>query len=430
MKRIVFAFIAIMIVATVAFEAQARIYIPIDQPADQKFPIAVAHLTKEKGSGKAAKEIPAIIRNDLKLSGYFLVIPPERFKKAAAHEGASESSINFAYWKSINAQALIKGTVGREHGKDVITLKLYDPFIGKMLIGKKYKGGKKQWREMAHRFANEVMDALTGIPGVFNTRIAYSKLTKKGKELAVMDMDGFAEQQITKNKSINLSPTWSPDGKELIFTSYLHGNPDLYMIKVGGRRIRQLTKGKGGKITPSWAPNGAKIAMASSASSIANLYTMSPSGKALHRLTNSTTIDLSPSWSPDSRQLVFASERAGGLHLFRMNAGGGDIKRLSYVGYQNDMPNWSPMNDKITFAGRVSGKFDIFIMNVDGSNIQRLTIYAGSNEHPTFSPDGRFITFSSSRTGEPAIYIMRRDGSNQTRISKDNGLLPTWSPRM
>jgi TolB protein len=74
------------------------------------------------------------------------------------------------------------------------------------------------------------------------------------------------------------------------------------------------------------------------------------------------------------------------------------------------------------------GTFDIFVMNADGSNIQRLTLGAGSNTHPSFSPDGRLITFSSSRAGGPAIFLMRADGSSQVRISKGNGLLPSWGP--
>lgn len=428
MKKLFSLFITLTIVS-IAASAHARIYIPIDQPSEMKFPIAVAELQRKKGSRSVARDVADIIRNDLKLSGYFLVIPPDRFKSQARKEGVTESDINFAYWKSINAQALIKGDVSKEGGRTVVTMRLFDPFLGKMLIGKRYKGRKKQWRELAHRFSDEVMSALTGIRGVFNTHIAFSALSKKGKEIAVMDMDGYDEKKLTKNKSINISPTWSPDGKQLIFTSYLHGNPDLYMLKVGGRRMRRITNGPGGKLTPNWSPNGSTVAMASSAGGIANIYTLHPNGKDIVRLTNGDAIDISPAWSPNGSTIAFASERAGGLHLFMMSKQGKGIKRLTYVGYQNDMPSWSVLNDRIAFAGRVAGRFDIFTINPDGSNLQRLTINAGSNEHPSFSPDGRFITFSSTRTGEPAIYIMRRDGSNQTRVSEEPGILPSWGPQ-
>ncbi len=429
MKRIALILGTLMAIMGVATSSHARIYIPIDQPSDQKFPIAIVDLKTEGGSSSAAENIAEIIRNDLTLSGYFLLIPPAGFKKAAEKDGSEDSQINFAFWKSINAQALVKGTVAKESGKDAITIKLYDPFIGQMIMGKKYLAKKDNWREVAHRFSDEIMEALTGIKGVFNTRIAYSIATKKGKELAVMDMDGFNTKELTKNKSINLSPAWSPDNKELVFTSYVRGNPDLFLMNVGGKRIRQITKGDGGKITPSWSPKGDRIAMASSESGISNLYMISTEGKTLQRLTDGKVIDLAPVWNSEGTQLAFSSERSGGLHIYRMNADGSNIQRLTFVGSWNDMPNWAPLGDKIAFSGRTGGNFDVFIMNADGSNIQRLTVGAGSNEHPSFSPDGRFITFSSTRTGNPAVYIMRRDGSNQTKISKGNGVLPAWSPR-
>ncbi len=404
--------------------AMARIYIPIDQPSDQKFPIAIADF--EGGSGDKISEI---IRNDLDLSGYFRIIPPGSFKSVANKDGISQDTIRFSFWTSIEAQALVKGEVKREGGKLVVTARLFDPFLREMLVGKQYKAEKKHLREVAHRFSDEIMHSLTGIPGVFNTKIAYTAVTGKGRKgIYVMDMDGHNPFDVTKNKSLNLSPSWSPAGDELVYTSYVKGDPDLYITKLGSRRMRKITSRMGSNITPAWSPNGGAIAFASSISGVSNLYTKSPSGGNSRRLTNSRSIDISPSYSPDGGQMVFASERAGGLHIYKMPAGGGGAHRLTFVGYQNDMPSWSPMGDKIAFAGRDMGTFDVFIMNADGSNIQRLTIGSGSNENPTFSPDGRLIAFSSTRAGGPAIFLMRADGSNQIRISKGNGLLPAWGP--
>ncbi len=423
MKKLIILVLAL--IAFTATTAHARIYIPIDQPADQKFPIAIPDISTGMG-----KKIADIIRNDMTLSGYFRLIPISAIKAVAKKEGITAESMNFSFWKAVEAQGVVKGEVKRKSGKLMVTLRLFDPYLGEMLVGKQYKADKKHLREIAHRFSDEIMEALTGIRGVFNTKIAYSAVTGKGrKEIFVMDMDGFNPAAITKNKSINISPSWSPDGKQLVFTSYMRGNPDLYIMKLGGRGLRKISPGSGSNITPAWQPTGKLIAFASSVKGTSNLYTIAARGRKMRPLTRSSTIDIAPSWAPDGQQLVFSSERAGGLHLFRTSLGGG-VNRLTYVGYQNDMPDWSPMGDKIVFAGRDMGAFDIFIMNDDGSNIQRLTIGAGNNEHPTFSPDGRFVTFSSTREGAASIFMMRADGSNQTRISKGNGLLPSWGPQV
>lgn len=423
MKKIITLFAFLTLFTTQL--AEARIYIPIDQPSDQKFPIAVPNL---QGDSEGEK-IAAIIRNDMWLSGYFRVIFSPGTDKFAEKEGISAEQIRFDYWTSIEAQALVKGEVSHEHGNMIVTIRLFDTFNHEMLVGKQYKSDEKHLREIAHRFSDEIMEALTGIRGVFNTKITYAAQTGKGdKQIYIMDMDGYNPTAITKNKAINISPSWSPDGSQIVFTSYMKGSPDLYIVTVGKNDYKKITANSGINITPHWSPDGKTIAFSSSITGISNLYTMVIGSKKMKRVTNVPFIDVAPSWSSDGGSLVFSTERAGGLHIYRIPAGGGDAQRLTFVGYQNDMPDCSPIGDKIVFAGRDMGTFDIFIMNIDGTNIQRLTVGSGSNEHPSFSPDGRFITFSSTRSGGPAIYMMRADGSNQTKISEGNGVLPDWGP--
>lgn len=424
MKKILAVLILILIQAATA---HARIYIPIDQPSDQKFPIAIPDL---RGGGKG-EDIADVVRNDLTLSGYFRIIPPNSYNNFSDKEGISQEEVRFDFWKALDAQALVKGEVKSESGNLVVTMRLFDPITRQMLAGKQYKSDKKHLREVAHRFSDEIMEALSGIRGVFNTKITYTvQSSKGGKDIYTMDMDGFDPKAITKNKSINLSSNWSPDGKQLVFTSYMKGNPDLYIVTAGKKDFRRISTGGGSNITPKFSPDGKQIAFSSSISGISNLYSMPAGGGTMRRVTNGTVIDVAPTWSPEGGIIVFSSERAGGLHIYEVPSYGGNIRRLTFVGYQNDMPDYSPIGDKIVFAGRAGGTFDIFIMNNDGSNIQRLTIGSGSNEHPSFSPDGRFITFSSTREGAPAVYMMRADGSNQSKISEGNGMLPDWGPQI
>lgn len=406
--------------------ASARIYIPVDQPSDKKFPIAITDL---KGNS-IGTEIADIMRNDLDLSGYFQLIPQSVFQKRAEEDGATIESISFSYWTAIEAQGLVTGSIDTDGGAFVITLRLFDPYAPEMLIGKQYRAEKKDIREVAHRFSDEILEALTGIRGVFTTKIAYTVATgKRKKEIHIMDMDGKNSRRLTSSKSLSISPEWSPDGHRLIFTSYMDGAPDLYIMGTDGKGLTRLTFGKGASLTPIWSPDGQFICFANTETGEADIYCMNTNGKRKKQLTAALGIDLSPEFSPDGSEIVFASERAGKLHLFKMPSMGGEATRLTFVGYHNDMPSWSPRADKIAFAGRDQGDFDIFIMNPDGSNIQRLTINSRGNEHPSFSPDGRFIVFSSTREGEPAIYLMRADGTNQRRISSGGGILPTWGPR-
>ena len=422
MKKFIF-----VIVLFLALPVYARIYIPIDQPSDKPFPIAVPNL---KGKKSVAKQIAGIIRHDLFLSGYFLVLDPSIYRYHARKEGVLPDEINYKYWSGIEIQALVKGEITKKKNEFTIELRLYDPIISKMLIGKRYTGTKNDLREIAHRFSDEIMKELTGLKGVFTTKIAYSAITKRGnKDIYVMDMDGHNPKKLTNNHTVDISPNWSPDGEKIVFTSYMRDNPDLYVVNSDGSGLKQIIGNSGASITPAWSPNGKFIALSSSIKGDSDIYLTTPEGKKLWPIVKGGRIDIAPTWSPNSNEIIFSSERAGGLHLYKVSAKGGKVKRLTYVGYQNDMPAWSPLGDKIVFSGRDMGAFDIFIMNPDGSNIQRLTIASGNNEHPSWSPDGRWITFSSTRTGGRAIYIMRADGSHQIRISERYGALPEWGPK-
>lgn len=402
---------------------EARVYIQIDQPSEKKFPIAIADLTNAGGghSHDWEQKVSAKIGNDLNLTGLFEVIDQSQYPKAAEANATNPSLnqaslIKFAPWSLIGAQALVNGSYRTEGSAVSVELHLYDPFLGQQLIGKTYRAGPKDMAVVAHHFANQIMKELTGEEGVFNTKIAFTAITgKRNKEIGVMDMDGDNAGTITRNKSINLSPTWGPGG--VIYSCYgKSGNPEICMA---GRKISS-----NGSINVSPAYGSGGLAVASAISGDTEIYLMSLGGRIINQLTRSYGIDVNPSWCPDG-SFVFASERAGKLHIFRSTG-----ERLTFVGYQNDNPACSPKGDKILFQGRDSGTWDIFIMNSDGSNIQRLTAGQGSNESPTWAPNAFFIGFSSTRSKGAQIYLMRDDGSNQVALPYKGALQPAWGPRV
>lgn len=410
--------------------AQARIYVPIDQPADKKLPLAIVEpVVLNGGAAKFAKEIYDVIKNDLEISAYFQIIPTDAYLEVKTSETLTEQTINFDLWTAIEAQALIKGSVYKSGDRILAELRLFDPYLKKTLVGKQYQGSPENVRYMAHRFSDEVLLALTNVKGAFNSKITYTAPMKKGaKAIFVMDYDGANNYAITKDKTLSLGSKFSPDGTRLVFTSYASGRPEIYLAKLGGG-VKQLTTNGATNITPAFSPDGNTIIFSSSMKGEPNIWTMTASGRILSKLTSTVGVDVSPHYSPDGGRIVFSSEQAGKLHVFTMSPAGGEATRLTFVGQFNDTPAWSPDGQKIAFCARDSGAFDIFVMNADGSFIQRLTGSEGNNTHPSWSADGRYITFGSSRSGE-SVYVMRYDGENPTRVSKGGGLLPWWGPRL
>ncbi|MBI2345691.1 MAG: Tol-Pal system beta propeller repeat protein TolB [Deltaproteobacteria bacterium] len=422
----------IIIVMLLGRLAAAQIHIVIDQPAEKRFPIAIANLAKTEGfheMDNLTKKIPDMIRRDLELSGYFFVIGPSAYLDRS--DAVTANTIDFQKWTAIGAMAVVKGIARMEGGRITVDLKLFDPHSRQLQMEKQYTYEQKNLRFIGHRFADEVLLSTTGLRGPFASRIAYTSETsrrKHWKQIYVMEVDGENNTRLTKDKSYNLGPAWAPDGKQLVFVSYVDGFPDIYSADMRTGHRRRLTSNRSTNITPAWSREGSLIAFASGMERDMDLYLMNTAGSDLRPLTQAFGIDIAPRFSPEGNDIVFASERGGKLHIYRQPVGGGTVQRLTFVGYQNDSPDWSSDGQKITFCGRSSGTYDIFVMNSDGTNIQRLTSGAGSNEHPRWAPDGRYITFSSTRGGSPQIYMMRYDGAHQTKLSKGNGSLPDWSP--
>ena len=404
-------------------------YLEVTAPGNRQMQLAIAQPVSLFGGQNAdiAKGISEVFNFDLTLAGPFTVMPAP---PSESRSGIRPGEFDFAPWQAAGANLLVKSGYTLSADSLTIEFRLYDVSRGRELVAKRYSGKRADLRKMVHTFSDEIMLAVTGERGPFTGKIAFVSKATGNKEISLMDYDGHNVQRLTKNGSINLDPDFSPDGRELIYTSYKRRNPDLYRRELFSGTEARISARPGINITGAWSPDGGKIALAMSKDGNSEIYTISKDGKQLARLTNNSAIEVSPAWSPDGSRIAFVSDRLGKPQVFVMNTDGSNVRRLTTSGAYNVSPRWSPKGDRIAYCRQTSAGFQIFVINADGSNDSQLTT-DGSNEHPRWSPDGRFITFSSTRSGKEAIYVMRSDGSGQTRVSRGKGAdsHPVWSPR-
>ncbi|OGL39217.1 MAG: Tol-Pal system beta propeller repeat protein TolB [Candidatus Schekmanbacteria bacterium GWA2_38_11] len=411
----------------------SKVYIDINSPSLRKFPIAISEF-KNMGNVKEQEKLDKILRgtlsSDLEFSGFFALIDPKNFSQSAAEEGITGQEINFRKWALTGAELLIKGGLTQKGDSIAVEARLFDTAQGQFITGKRYSGKIDDLRKMAHKFANEILLKLSGTEGVFETKIAFVSNEGGNKEIYVMDYDGYNIRKLTSNKSINLAPNWSPDGKKLIYASFKSKYPKLYLLDLFLYKESNLLNRKGLTLGGSWCKVNNKIAVSLSTDGNSEIYSMKPDGSNLKRLTDNFAIDVSPSWSPDGKWLAFTSSRSGTPQIYVMDSEGKNLRRLSFEGNYNASPSWSPKGDKIAFTSQQNGLFDIFVINADGSELRRLTYNSGNNESPSWSPDGRFIAFSSNRNGRSKIFIMNADGSNQKLVGSTKGdeTNPSWAP--
>jgi len=414
--------------------ACGKVYIDIDSPSFQKFPIAITDfklLRPVPYKGDLPFWFADTVARDLTITGYFNVLDHKAYLEDPKQAGITAEGIRFEDWTAIGAEYLVKGGFQTD-GRELITeFRLFDVVRGELIIGKRYTGKPEDNNRMVMQFANEILLALTGEAGLFDTRIAFIKKIGTSAEINTINFDGSDLRRITNFNALTLSPRWSPDGRFLAFTSYRDGNPDIYLFDLGSGSTRKIVFYPGLNLPGSWSRDSARLLVTLSRDGNQEVYDMNLSNGLLQRLTRDFAIDVSPVRSPDERQIAFVSNRSGSPQIYIMDADGGNVRRLTYDGNYNTSPSWSPKGRKIAYEGSVHGRFQIFTADPEGGSVQQLTFEGGDHESPSWSPDGRYLAYSVRHNGRSRIEIMNEGGQNARVLYEGNEICqtPFWSPR-
>jgi len=396
--------------------AEAKIYIDINSPSSKKLPIAIYDL-----QGPSGKEISEIIRQDLTFSGLFQCIDKASYVEDPA------GAFNPQNWTPLGIEAVVKGSVSV--GKDLaVTINLYDTSEVRPVLSKQYQTEKGLLQQMAHTISNDIYKALTGMSGIFRTRIAFVAEDDGDKGIYLMDWDGQRVRKMGLKGRLVLTPHWSFDGLRIIYSSERGRQWGLYLLDFLKMNEKRVFVSKGINIAGDFFPQGDRVVFSSSKDGTPDLFILSLRDSSVKKITASYGIEVSPAVSPDGSHIAFVSDRGGSPQIYLMRSDGSDVRRVTFEGSYNTSPSWSQKGDRIVFSCR-RGKNQICIVKPDGSELAQLT-EQGNNEDPSFSPDGRYITFSSDRDGMKGVYIMRANGEGQKRVSP-KGLRstgPRWSP--
>lgn len=380
--------------------------------------------------GDLAKTVQEVASFDMKVAGWFKVLDPASF---LADLDAEKLTIETQKWKDVGAYGVMKYKVTSSGGNVTLDFKLFEVSKGATaVLAKTYKGGKDDLRGFVHAWCNEVVKYYTGEDGFFGSKIAFVVKKKGQSTVMAMDFDGHGAYSVTRNKSINMLPSWSPGGGQIAFTSYMRNNPDLYVVGAGGGRPKKLSTKKGMNTGASWSPDGSKIALTLSKDGNPEIYVISAKdGKTLTRITDDKAIDTSPAFSPDGSEIAFVSDREGSPQIYVVAASGGKAKKVSKNGTYNTTPTWSPKKGTrvLAYTTRDGGNFDIVTLDLDSSKMTRITQDEGNNEEPSFSPNGRVIAYASTRKGGAGIYLASSDGTGKAiKVYSGGATGVDWGP--
>ncbi|PLY03526.1 MAG: Tol-Pal system beta propeller repeat protein TolB, partial [Desulfuromonas sp.] len=210
---LVIFFVSVVHAADVRFE--------ITKPGEQTIPLAVTQLLPiDAPLAGVAEEFHDALVGDLELTGLFDLVDEAAFLSDAMTLGLRKMDVDFAQWRVLGTDVLVKGGYKVTGEQILFDLRLYDVVTRERLTGKRYSGTKADARRVGHRFADHILFTLTQKKGSFDADIAYISNRSGHKELYLMDVDGHEPRRMTAHSSIVLNPDFSPTRKELIYTSY------------------------------------------------------------------------------------------------------------------------------------------------------------------------------------------------------------------
>lgn len=404
----------------------------------EPMPIAIAPFLAGSGTEQElADALAGVVAADLTGSGLFRAIPAEA---QIARVTSFDAPVAFADWKAINAQALITGLVTRTGGGRVaVSFRLFDVFAGAPLgDGMRFEASAASQRRLAHKVADVVYERLTGEPGYFDTRIAFVSETgpknARRKRLALMDQDGANLRYLTGDSDIVLAPRFSPDGRQILYTSYESGLPRVYLLDLQTLGQRAIDNQAGiMTFAPRFSPDGGRVVYSLARGGNTDIFLSDLATGQTRQLTESPAIDTAPDFSPDGGRIVFESDRSGSQQLYVMDAAGGPARRISSGAGRYGTPVWSPRGDRIAFTKQEAGRFHIGVMRTDGS-AERLLTASFLDEGPSWAPNGRLLIFtrvSQGDRGAPSLFTVDISGRTLRPVATpDFASDPTWSPRL
>lgn len=400
---------------------QAQLRVDISGTGAQQYPVAIADFSGDT----AGSQIAEIIRADLTRSGQFRLI---------ATTGSAltvDSPIAFDEWRTRGADFIAYGSVVRlPDGRFEVKYRLGDTVKRGPLDGFTVSGTEKELRRMSHQIADRIYEKITGIRGVFATRIAYVLKQGKTYELQIADADGQNPQVALRSREPIISPAWSPDGARLAYVSFESGKPVVYVHHLTTSKRAPVANYKGNNSAPAWSPDGNTLAVVLTRDGLSQIYTLGANdGSNLRRVTRSPLIDTEPVFAPDGRSIFFTSDRSGSPQIYQTGLDGGEPRRISFNGGYNISPRISPDGKTLLTVTRRDGTYRVASLNL-ATGAESLLTDGRDDQSPSFAPNGMQVLYAAVQGGRSVLAGVSSDGRVRQTLSVLNGEIrePTWGP--
>jgi len=428
-KKLRFVGVVLMAQLLLVSVVQAGLSYEITQGRDNPTKIAISPLAWRGVS--LPEDISEIVENDLDHSGLFQTVP----RSDMLGFPASVNEVYYRDWRMLGSEYLLVGKVEPKVNQGlVITFSLMNVTAQKTVFTKRVEGDRRRIRNMAHYISDHIYKAITGTEGAFSTQILYITADNYGPakyiyRLMLSDADGARERLILESKEPIMSPTWSPDGNQVLYVSFESKRSAIYRQELATGKREQLTNFKGINSAPAWSPDGSKVAMTLSKDGNSEIYTLELKTRRFTRLTNHFAIDTEPTWMPDGKHLLFTSDRGGNPNIYKLNVATKKVQRLTYKGNYNARPRLAPDGRTLVMVHRDRDDFHIATQDLVTNRLIVLT-KTQLDESPTVAPNGAMVLYATKRKGQGVLAAVSIDAGVKFYLPSKLGAVrePAWSP--
>lgn len=414
-------------------QSYAILDLELTQGVAAAVPIAVVPFKGVNLSSGGLKSLSDIVIKDLQNSGEFRVI----------NQGSTTDAVGAEAWSKQGADYLIVGKVEQTKSQGYLVHYTLQSLVhsdvgsegkGEILLNETYSSNSDSLRSLAHHISDEIYEKLTGVKGIFSTRIAYILVHHPGRSstrynLVVADADGYNPQALLRSTQPIMSPAWSPSGSSLAYVSFEGHHAAIYLQNLSSGKRELISSVPGINGAPAFSPDGKKVALVLTKTGSPKIYLLDINTKKLQQISFGTSIDTEPAFSPDGSAVLFTSNRAGSPQIYQYSIPTGSLSRLTFDGDYNARGSFSPDGQAVIMMRRDHGAYGIARLDLSSGRTTVLSS-AGNDESPSIAPNGKMIIYATEYSDRGVLAQVSMDGKIKLRLPAREGAVqdPAWSP--